>query len=156
MRDAISIRFRFVTKLQFSDDENLVWVTFLQKWRIEMFCRILKEAWKLNRVDRPTTAAWHVSVSRKFIFCRVNIGHLGKSLKTEVKDLIAKDKLTQNVVVTGCKKSTATIFTRVQGLPGALFCTTILRLPPLVVWSTTTLPATSSSSSQLIDKEEEL
>ena len=139
-----------------SDDENLVWLTFLQKWRIEMFCRILKEAWKLNRVDRPTTAAWHVSVSRKFIFCRVNIGHLGKSLKTEVKDLIAKDKLTQNVVVTGCKKSTATIFTRVQGLPGALFCTTILRLPPLVVWSTTTLPATSSSSSQLIDKEEEL
>ena len=139
-----------------SDDENLVWVLFLQKWRIEMFCRILKEAWKLNRVDRPTTAAWHVSVSRKFIFCRVNIGHLGKSLKTEVKDLIAKDKLTQNVVVTGCKKSTATIFTRVQGLPGALFCTTILRLPPLVVWSTTTLPATSSSSSQLIDKEEEL
>ena len=137
-----------------SDDENLVWLTFLQKWRIEMFCRILKEAWKLNRVDRPTTAAWHVSVSRKFIFCRVNIGHLGKSLKTEVKDLIAKDKLTQNVVVTGCKKSTATIFTRVQGLPGALFCTTILRLPPLVVWSTTTLPATSSS--QLIDKEEEL
>ena len=108
--------------------------------------KILKEAWKLNRVDRPTTAAWHVSVSRKFIFCRVNIGHLGKSLKTEVKDLIAKDKLTQNVVVTGCKKSTATIFTRVQGLPGALFCTTILRLPPLVVWSTTTLlPATSSS-----------
>ena len=128
-----------------SNDENLVWVHFLQKWRIEMFCRILKEAWKLNRVDRPTTAAWHVSVSRKFIFCRVNIGHLGKSLKTEVKDLIAKDKLTQNVVVTGCKKSTATIFTRVQGLPGALFCTTILRLPPLVVWSTTTLPATSSS-----------
>ena len=110
--------------------------------------KILKEAWKLNRVDRPTTAAWHVSVSRKFIFCRVNIGHLGKSLKTEVKDLIAKDKLTQNVVVTGCKKSTAaaaTIFTRVQGLPGALFCTTILLLPPLVVWSTTTLPATSSS-----------
>ena len=139
-----------------SDDENLVWVLFLQKWRIEMFCRILKEAWKLNRVDRPTTAAWHVSVSRKFIFCRVNIGHLGKSLKTEVKDLIAKDKLTQNVVVTGCKKSTATIFTRVQGLLGALFCTTILLLPPLVVWSTTTLPATSSSSSQLIDKEEEL
>lgn len=156
MRDAISIRFRFVTKLQFWRWKSCLTNFFAQKWRIEMFCRILKEAWKLNRVDRPTTAAWHVSVSRKFIFCRVNIGHLGKSLKTEVKDLIAKDKLTQNVVVTGCKKSTATIFTRVQGLPGALFCTTILRLPPLVVWSTTTLPATSSSSSQLIDKEEEL
>ena len=121
MRDAISIRFRFVTKLQFWRWKSCLTNFFAQKWRIEMFCRILKEAWKLNRVDRPTTAAWHVSVSRKFIFCRVNIGHLGKSLKTEVKDLIAKDKLTQNVVVTGCKKSTATIFTRVQGLPGALF-----------------------------------
>ena len=157
MRDAISIRFRFVTKLQFWRWKSCLSSFFakMKNWDV-LQKKILKEAWKLNRVDRPTTAAWHVSVSRKFIFCRVNIGHLGKSLKTEVKDLIAKDKLTQNVVVTGCKKSTATIFTRVQGLPGALFCTTILLLPPLVVWSTTTLPATSSSSSQLIDKEEEL
>ena len=116
----------------------------MKNWDVLQQEKILKEAWKLNRVDRPTTAAWHVSVSRKFIFCRVNIGHLGKSLKTEVKDLIAKDKLTQNVVVTGCKKSTATIFTRVQGLPGALFCTTTDH-------QSTTLPSTSFSSSQCSD-----
>ena len=151
MRDAISIRFRFVTKLQFWRWKSCLTNFFAQKWRIEMFCRILKEAWKLNRVDRPTTAAWHVSVSRKFIFCRVNIGHLGKSLKTEVKDLIAKDKLTQNVVVTGCKKSTAaTIFTRVQGLPGALFCTTTTISPPPYH-----RPA-SLLLNAVIDKEEEL
>lgn len=157
MPDAISIRFRFVTKLQFW------WKSCLTKRAGILFCkneelrcstamkRILKEAWKLNRVDRPTTAAWHVSVSRKFIFCRVNIGHLGKSLKTEVKDLIAKDKLTQNVVVTGCKKSTAaTIFTRVQGLPGALFCTTTTISPPPYH-----RPA-SLLLNAVIDKEEEL